>query len=250
MKLSPYERVIRRLLREAEESELLGAYVYEDAPRRVAILYDINQTKEYLTKLASRGEPPTWQEKIDLVRVLTSEVIKGIIKIAPSDKGNCWGAWEVQVAAAPNSGKHAKLTYALGYAMSDSGRLMSDRSTVSIDAKNAWRRIFQGDKRTALRLDDVNHMHWAPGNEYHTDTSRDDCRLYWGKSGNTSPESNLHLQHAYESLPTDATIMRLLSTQHENFIAGLGDLGEFFMSALSTAGREFFIDSYPGPAGD
>jgi hypothetical protein len=249
-----YERVCRRLLRESGGAARLAAWVYESSSfDRIAILYDTVALRPIFDDLYSEQRVgASWNPNVGARAA--REAIRGkIVIVAP--KNPCWGAWEVKMAVAQqrvDAAENARTIYGLGYAMSDEGILMSDRSSVSLPAKRAWMRIFSGKKRRSKEFDDVS----LPKEQRRTpDFPGDDCKLYVG-SGETPPEKNPQLQHAYESQGWEAGELRWLSSSHETFVAELSAatndpfVTRVLHRLLKEAAQELWENEYPGEDND
>ncbi len=131
-------------------------------------------------------------------------IMKGVITIIaplPKTSGECYGAWQVVMAKGEGYGREI---YGLAYAMSPTGRLISDRIYVSDDAIDGWKRA--ASKRRALPLDDFNHDHKNP-DEYHTPDPEDDCKVYRSKEKE-------HLNFAYEANGSEGALLAAFTANH------------------------------------
>lgn len=127
-----------------------------------AVLIDIAKL------MAGLRTPPktSLMTQVDAAKTAARESVVGYIRVGHPEEGEAWGAWEVTRAAGKG---HGKLLYAIGYALSPNGLLMPDRTSVSPDAENAWKKA--AASRDSLKLDNL-----PPENV--TDTPRDDARLH------------------------------------------------------------------------
>lgn len=165
---------------------------------RVAVVLDVEESAALALRLVSK--PPSSGM---LAKILRERVILGLIMVGPVGNGECWGAWEVKMVSSP---RHAGVTYALGYAMSPRGILVSDRNSVSDKAKESWGRVYNdyedqtknarekksssedyGEKNVRFKLDNIA----LPAEERETpDFEGDDCQYY------SQAESDIALTYA------------------------------------------------------
>ena len=103
---------------------------------------------------------------IAAVKIAAKESVVGYISCSPPSRGEAWGAWEVTAVAGKGYGK---ILYSIGYALSPKGRLMPDRSSVSDDARDAWKKASK--THASLELDAL-----PPMNK--TDTREDDAEVH------------------------------------------------------------------------
>jgi hypothetical protein len=249
------ENIYKRLLRESmDDTSRLAAYVREEFGERRAVIYNPQELLDHIaeyTGSAQKYDLDNYTLREKLHKLTADTAVKGIINVAPP-RNPCWGAWKVTAAAAPGGPDIARITYGLGYALSDGGVLMSDRGSMSKKAKAAWERVYAGNKRQRLELDDVS----LPVDKRRTpDFPGDDCKLYRGTSKLTPPEKNPHLQYAYKSQGWEKDRLHDLVAMHEMF---MDEVEEEFGSAatkaamrlLSFAESEFFSKHYEGPDND
>jgi len=213
MNRSIYERVVRRLLRESS-GESQAAFVQDLGDLKRAIMYDSSlllRDPEYVKRM--------WDEKKNdaLVSFFLDTLLAFIEITTPASAGGnsygpCAGAWMVSAVAGPG---YRDTIYGLGYALSPSGLLVPDRSSVKSRARSAWKRDASSG-RARIRLDDREHDHKEPGNEYHTDDPSDDCKLH------LDPD-NPQLDFAYNVSGEESNLLFTLAGNHEDTMHQFGD---------------------------
>lgn len=232
---------IRQILSESEiQTYKLAAFVNNDGQTKKATIYDTETLKPFIQQLLDTSKKISL---FDLAEEASKTSIKGTISIQPPP-GPCNGAWEVIAAAAPESHEFASITYSIGYALSPNGRLVSDRTNVSPQAQNAWKNIYNQNKRKKLPLDDINAHNHNNSPKYdhpnHTDDSKDDCKLYGGKNSSQYP----HLQHSYDSKDDDQEKLSQLLNSHNSFISQFNDKDKkLVLNLLEKADDEFWSNS-------
>lgn len=233
---------IRQLIRESSDDEdYLAAVVWLEGPRRNAVIYDTRML-ERVPKLLHRIEKD-WN---GLRQSLCDNVIKGMIDVGPAGGGACNGAWMVYRSAGPQSGK---MVYSVGYALSPTGRLMSDRLSVSDSASGAWKKVYGKPEYKKLSLDDED-AHDPDGtvkydHPHHTDDTSDDCAMYRGKDGSEPPEKYPHLQYAYEGTGEEQALLSMFRLNNENILKELfPGREEEVEGLLRSCGGLFFSRNY------
>jgi hypothetical protein len=218
------------LLRESSGGESLAAFIDESGSYINITLYDGNALVDVVSSPEFEGiNSPSFE------RVAMKQVMKGVIKIvAPSkNSGPCYGAWQVVKA---NGEGYGRELYGLAYAMSPSGKLISDREQVSDDAIDGWKNA--ASKRKALPLDNLWHIHKTP-ESYHTDDPQDDCRTYSQWPGEKDIN---HLNFAYEANGSEGAILASLTANHATTLErAQGAVGDpSFAGAFETKIKKFF----------
>lgn len=267
------ERVMRRLLREAyapsdaEAAEIkhsqhvrtlmpLAVYVEDLSSEKAAILYSPQDVVELLRKYREAGEV----QKVNVYRgnwkkeQLTAKsfegAIRGVIQIR-EPANPCWKAWEVIASAGPGGADIARTVYGIAYALSPSGIIMPDRTTVSPPAKAAWAGVAAKGERKVLPLDDIS----LPVEKRRTpNLPDDDCELYRGKSKSTDPSKNPQLQNAYVATGKEKSMLAYLTAVHESFVKDLAAEDPALPQTLELYLRKgveaFFRHHYPGSDAD
>lgn len=265
------EAACRRLLKEysptpEEEAEIkhsqhvrtlipLAVFVQDDGSEKTAILYSPEDVDKLIRQFRDaekkrKEDYKFYWKKIRLADMSIEGAVRGIIQIKePSNP--CWGAWEVIASAGPGGADIARTVYGLGYALSPSGVIMPDRASVSGAAKAAWARVADKGGRKVLPLDDIS----LPVERRRTpDFPDDDCKLYTGKSKDTDPNKNPHLQNAYAAQGWERGMLRFLTAAHESFMDDLAaedpELPEMLEKYMIKSAYPFFKHHYPGPDND
>ncbi len=195
------------------EMEGLAIMTESEPQQKTAVLYDVKKAAE-LIKMIERKDPGANEFAIN-------NVLKGLIIVGTPEENNCWGAWEVKFSAGKGKGK---LLYSLGYALSPTRLLASDRNEVSDAAQGSWGSAFRkskdGTKRaidarsasdakdwTRLQFDDAS----KPEEKRRTpDFPDDDCKVH--------PESSPQLNFAYRGDINQAmTALGGFRAAHKNF---------------------------------
>ena len=138
----------------------------------------------------------------------------------------CWGAMRVASVVGPG-----RLMYGLGYALSPSGLLISDRESMTPKAVDAWRAMSAKGERGRRRLDDID----APK----TRDPRDDCTL----------RREEFLNYAYEETGEEDDMLLSMQGEHERLMDRVtrgGDVtrGEL-EAAIAAAGFSYFQSRLP-----
>jgi hypothetical protein len=210
------EKVFRRLLREASVGTGNQAAFVEDlGDLKRAIIYDkslLLRDVEYVKRsLEEKGK--------EFLVPFFHDIMLAFIEITPPESaggnpyGPCAGAWMVSAVAGPG---YRDTIYGLGYALSPNGLLVPDRSSVKPRARNAWKRD-AASGRERIQLDDREHDHEEPGNEYHTDDPSDDCKLHMDLD---DPQ----LDFAYRASGSEVALLNSLTANHDDTMNQLGDL--------------------------
>jgi hypothetical protein len=212
------KQYIRRVIRESYENaeDHLGAVTWIEGPRRNAVIYDTRMLPR-VPELLYRMEKG-WD---GLRMSLCDNVIKGMIDVGPwrGRGGRCNGAWMVYRSAGPDMGK---VVYSVGYALSPTGRLMSDRISVTPEASAAWASVARKPEYKKLPLDDEDAHGEGGTSTYdhpnHTEDPIDDCTMY-NPEPDGSPEDFPHLQNAYQGTGDEETLLSLLRHNSDTCLA-------------------------------
>jgi hypothetical protein len=212
---SLFENVIIRLLYESHAEKTIGQAVFikKYSDEITAVIYDQNALLNNVSFLKRN-----MFDNKKIKQFLINTVYKGIVQIKPPTGGNCHGAWQVSAAAGPGLGK---TLYGLGYALSPSGLLMSDRKNVSQSARGAWSKVFSSSRKK-LPLDDSS-MHDSAGNSIayhpnHTPETDDDCAAF-------SVETGEQLNYAYEKEGWEDGLLNFLEKNHEMTMSEFAQIG-------------------------
>lgn len=229
--------LLRDFVRESigHSTEVLAARVALSSGRITAVIYDAGQLLN-MSELINRSAGQDFQS---LRLTLAKDVVRGFIEVGPPQldgvRGRCHDAWMVYRAAGPGYGK---IVYGVGYALSPSGRLMSDRGSVSNSAIEGWRKQSVGGRKR-LRLDDVDHNHKKPGNEYHTEDPEDDCEVFTVFS-QTEP-----LNYAYTARREEHSILDQLRRAHEEVMSAFDfEISQRVSDLIFAGGERFFFEKY------
>ena len=139
---------------------------------------------------------------IAAVKIAAKESVVGYISCSPPSRGEAWGAWEVTAAAGKGYGK---ILYSIGYALSPKGLLMPDRTSVSDDARDAWKKASK--THASLELDAL-----PPMNK--TDTREDDAEVH-------DEEGFEYLDRAYKATGDENDMLNRLLAAGEKLEADL-----------------------------
>lgn len=240
------QRIYQRLLRESSESpgDTTGFAAFTDLQgstgERDVTVYDINKLVASLKKLRGSSPEPEWSDE-DIIDAIRPNVV-GYIRINKASNlghGNCYDSWEVQFAAGPRIGK---LLYGLGFALTDNGKLTSDRASVSPGAYGRWKKE-QGARKTTQEFDNVDEPKTKP--------TYDDCIVFDDETGPI-------LNKAYLEAGWERATLTNLRKQHERVKKYMldklksSDGNPLFSpedvstieSLIPYAGGEFFDSSY------
>jgi hypothetical protein len=149
---------IKRVIQESVERQL-AVHVVDEEQQKTAVIYDVRMMK---SAIQSGLEDD-------------ASYIVGFVQIGKPRGAKCRGAWAIRGVAGPGA-----LVYGAAYALSPTGLIVPDRSSVSPSAKRAWQGYFNKaiNSGNALPLDDADHP--SPGtdefhDEHHTPETEDDC---------------------------------------------------------------------------
>lgn len=162
------------------------------------------------------------------------ESIEGMIRISPptygstSSASSCRGSWEVLRSAVKKKGTGmGNLLYKLAADASPTGKIMSDRRSVSGYAQNVWKSAFgrmSTEKKEEMKFDDEN--------DPKTEDPNDDCLINPGGE---------FLNYAFDDIGKVAGIAKPSFSAHENFMEDIKielpegfDFEKFFWGAAST----------------
>lgn len=212
------EKILHRLL---QESSLVPAHLAAiqtvNAPsRKEAVIYDIDEIEQWLQIIVQDGGTS-----------YALEAMRGFISIR-KPAHPCDEAWEVIMSVGPGYGK---LVYGLAYAMSPTGKLISDRASVSDDAQRGWQRAEK--ERISTELDSITPPHKTPPKE-------DDCRLY-------NQPGKEFLDRAYVAQGWETGALKTLKVNHNKMVRrnGLTHKEEYdLIEALRTLSVVFFNKNY------
>ena len=230
MDLRLASKIYARLLAEAVSTSNLAVLVDEGSQQKRAVIYNITQ----LMKFASEGG-----DFDDPEAAVDAGVVEGYIMIE-KPKDPCNRAWEVKFTAGPGLGK---IVYGIGYALSPSGALISDRSSVSSAAVGGWSKAFSSD-RPKKPLDDMSHP--APGSDrfhdaHHTeDDASDDCK--------PSRQSIELLNYSYHAEGWEKPMLNSLKAAHVGVRKMLAEINRELPRTVTwtlfAAANHFFDMSY------
>lgn len=240
-----FEKVIRRLITEASMPSIEGLAVHAQTGTRTGgISISLYRSTDLLNSLNAHSRAGNILSGEEL-KLVCSNFIVGHITIKKPEEP-CAGAWEVILAAGEDYGK---ILYGLGYAISPSGILMSDRSTVSQKAYGGWKK--QSGKRNAIELDDIA----APLKYQKTpDDPSDDCSIHGSKysddddCGNRDP---MPLNYAYEAQGWEKGMLKSLKEEHMFLLLQLRKFDierEELERALASASFQFFRSRFDAEA--
>ena len=259
------EKVCRRLLAENQEINLENPFTKDDVAfasideydQKIGVAYKPWQIIENVIYSYSKFDP---SEITDFprkrIRVLMDAIDNSIIAYIsisePSTDAKCNDAWEVNFSAGPGQGK---LTYAMGYHLSPTGRLIPDRKTLSDDAVNSWKKV--RSKSEGIPLDDQDHKSDQFHDKYHTEDPTDDCLTYPIKD--TKKIDKINRRTAGVDFETADAVNRsyemgdmgydfdMMSSVHESTIEKIKTFGfrkETFMDFLESSASMFFNKNY------
>jgi len=259
-----YEKILRRILKESHRDDNPGEYAHvmqtrgqaliarRESGAITAVIYDQNRLIDNIEAL---GRDVFTESNETVLQFLLDGIFLGIIQIK-KPQSPCNGAWEVSASVGPSK-LLARNVYGLAYALSPSGSIIADRSSVSGDALNAWRSIYssksspEGGKKTPSgrvirgrkRLDDLGHQHDIEGNEYHTDDPADDCKIYKDEAA---------LNWSYEAEGWEYGMLQFLERNHELTMKDLSKFSSSFSfnfdEAIFTFMLDFWKKHYSGAA--
>lgn len=218
------ETIYTRLLVESELPDIADLCVFRHV-NMDNLLYAIVVSKNKLLEAVNSGK---WADR----RVMANDVIVAMIAIKKPENP-CANAWEVKLAAGPGYGK---LLYGLAYAMSPTGRLMSDREEISEPAKGAWKKAFNSE-RSRQTFDDVD-AHGPMGkilysHPNHTADANDDCKVWQDE----------YLDAAYEAVGWEKSVLKTLEMSGDEIMKTIMTSGiekDDFMTVLYQSVNRFF----------
>ena len=215
---------LRRIIREAADGaslntdELAAMLIEEDSGARVVVYHPV-PVENMMRKLP--GDVITLSP--DLMGKLKSYVVGWVKVVKPTDP--CWDAMMIASIAGPG-----KLMYGIGYALSPSSLLISDRDSMTNVAVSAWRNMSTKGTRGKKKLDDVD----APS----TPEPVDDCKVL----------KDDFLNYAYEAQGWEMSVLETMNDNHEAVIARITKGGilsrEEVEKALDTAGLSYWRTRY------
>ena len=268
------EKVCKRLLAENQEINLENPFTKDDVAfastdedgEKIGIAYkpwqliedvinaynEFNSSKDPRIKIS----PKAFSSKSAraLARAIDKSMIAYISISEPSTSAKCNDAWEVNFSAGPGQGK---LTYAMGYHLSPSGRLIPDRKSLSDDAVNSWKKV--RSKSEGIPLDDQDHNSDQFHDKYHTEDPSDDCLTYPVKSRGSEKKGKVNKRTDGIDFETADAVNRsyemgdmgydfdLMSSIHESTIEKIKTFGferETFMDFLVSSSSMFFSKNY------
>ena len=226
IRLSQLKKIIRE---EVERSRLreslddvrtsdMAAVTLDTGTSRTAVIYNV---EAMITALGRRMLDDTFK-------------VVGVVQISEPKGAPCRGAWMIRAIAGPG-----KIMYGLSYAMSPTGLIVPDRSSVSPSATAAWRGYSaKATSGNMLPLDDAS-MHTSSGKSKgphpnHTDDPEDDCF--------TSHDEEF-LNAAYRGPGGEKALLDRLTNNHERamkMIDAVGDRRDQIEAALIDAGYVAF----------
>ena len=192
------ERVMRRLLREegsgGRGDDLAVCVVGTPGVRATATVYRAEETLE------------RWRD----VSGLDGSCIVGWVNLWKPTGAPCRGAWMIAGIAGPG-----RLVYGLAYALSPTGLVVPDRTSVSTSARAAWKGYAsKAAGRGAVHpLDDADHPpegQSAYHDAHHTEDPNDDCY---------TSHSEDFLNAAYEGHGDEDAMLKRLQAAHQAVLA-------------------------------
>lgn len=203
-KLSHLRTIIREEIRRLHLNESLddvntsniAAVTMETGTSKTAVVYNV---ESMITALGRRMLDDTFK-------------VVGIVQISEPKGAPCRGAWMIRGITGPG-----KIMYGLAYAMSPTGLIVPDRSSVSPSARSAWKgystKAGRGD---VLPLDDADHP--AKGvdpyhDAHHTSDPMDDCYTSHGED---------YLNSAYRGPGGESALLDRLMYNHERAMKLVG----------------------------
>ena len=215
------EEVGRSLFRESLEdirTSDVAAIMLNTGTSRTAVVYNV---EAMITALGRRMLDDTFK-------------VVGVVQISEPKGAPCRGAWMIRAITGPG-----KIMYGLAYAMSPTGLIVPDRSSVSPTAAAAWRGYStKASPENVLPLDDAS-MHTPSGKSKgphpnHTPDPMDDCF--------TSHDEEF-LNAAYRGPGGEKALLDRLTNNHERamkLVNASDDKREKIESALVDAGYVAF----------
>lgn len=166
IRLSQLRKIIREEVEKIRLHESLdniitsdmAAVISDTGTARTAVVYNVDAM---ITALGKRRLDDTFK-------------VVGIVQVSEPRGARCRGAWVIRGITGPG-----KIMYGLAYAMSPTGLVVPDRSSVSPSAENAWKNYsMKTTPSNVMPLDDASHP--KPGTDayhdkHHTEDPDDDC---------------------------------------------------------------------------
>ncbi len=211
---------LRRIIREAAagsslNTDELAAMLTEDDGGAKVVVYHPMPVENMMRKLPG----DVVDRSPELMAKLKEYMVGWVQVVKPKDP--CWDAMMIASIAGPG-----KLMYGIAYALSPSGRLISDRDYMTNAAFSAWRNMSAKGTRGKKKLDNVN----APS----TPEPVDDCAVL----------KDDFLNYAYEAEGWEMGVLETMSDNHEAVIARVTKNGilsrDEVEKALDTAGLSYW----------
>lgn len=220
IKLSQLKKIIReevaRSLDDVSTSDI-AAVTMETGTSKTAVVYNV---EAMITALGRRTLDDTFK-------------VVGIVQISEPKGAPCRGAWMIRGITGPG-----KIMYGLAYAMSPTGLIVPDRSSVSPSARAAWKGYSsKANPADVLPLDDADHPKKGVDpyhDKHHTADPMDDCYTSHGEE---------HLNAAYRGPGGESALLDRLMYNHERamkLVNASDDKREQIESALIDAGYVAF----------
>jgi hypothetical protein len=216
----------RQFLKEEKTLSMvdLGCYVpiSRGSDEKEAFLYDASFILENLEEIINQI---LGSREVNLIKddLFLSKIMKGVIFIEPTSStggGRCNSAWQVSGIAGPGYGP---ILYQIGFYLTPTEELTSDRGSVKIGARKNWRKQFDSDEREKNPFDDIEKPRTPP--------KEDDCIIHWQKkkidprtkkpiinpeTGSPEMENVDQLNYSYETKTEDIAIAQKLIQNHED----------------------------------
>lgn len=219
------ESVYRRILAEGSAPDVSGlaAYVYDGGDGPAAVVYRIDDAwAEIQTIKAGRGQG----------RPSPSAV--GHVELEALTKGYS-GAYKVGITVGPGIGK---VIYGLAFALSPTGKIVSDRWMVSPEARAGYEKALRSG-RPATPIDDEEHNPSHFHSAAHTPDPSDDGKLYRGYDGDPV------LDMVYGSEGWEKPMLGRLTHEHDNLVQQLtSSQRQDFYDALTAGAEKLFSRHY------
>ena len=239
------ERILTRLLQEGSNNfSQLAAYIILREGEKYIFLYNSDELVQFVLRTATMLQGSTGDAEspeslpASFIRDIEYELVGGILKgylriVDPSGSagyGNCNGAWVVTNAATSGKG-YGKALYGLGYALSPSGALVSDRYNVSSSAQAAWYKASRHRGRPRMKLDNIRIPETPP--------LEDDCVIH--------PDDASYLNYSYEREGWEVGHLRVLQAAHKEAMEEIGpNLARYVYQAFKSSISPFWERYYAG----
>lgn len=186
---------LRRIIREAAGSaqlntDELAAMLTENDNGAKVVVYHPMPIENMMRKLPG----DVVDRSPELMAKLKEYMVGWVQVVKPKDP--CWDAMMIASIAGPG-----KLMYGIGYALSPSGLLISDRDSMTNVAVSAWRNMSAKGTRGKKKLDNVT--------EPETPDPADDCVVL----------KDDFLNYAYEAQGWEMGVLETMNDNHEAVIA-------------------------------